>query len=171
MAGAVPDAAASSGDETVQALGLPNEAFVEGRIYVGGPPDAQVLERAREASVGRVINLQTASEPGVSEEKAQVEALGMTYVSIPIEGPAGLTEANARAVHEALQSEPKKAIVHCASGNRAGAMMALRAFYALEMTRADALAAGKTAGLRGLEHAVVEHFDQACAALGESPQC
>jgi hypothetical protein len=44
--------------------------------------------------------------------------------------------------------------LHCASGNRAGALLALHAFYIEGTTKEDALARGEAAGLTNLRDAV-----------------
>jgi len=80
-----------------------------------------------------------------------VKELGMRFVSIPISGAADLTEINARKLGEVLddpQSRPM--IVHCASGNRAGAMIALYAFYVQKQPANSAIELGVQAGLTSL---------------------
>ena len=165
----------SSGDTTAAtsettSIGLPNERMLDDGMIVGGQPDDSAIAAASEAGRSTVISLRTPSEPGFDEERQAVEARSMTFVSIPIAGAAGLTEENARALDDAI-TDPATTVLHCGSGNRAGAMIALRAFYLRSMNRADALALGRRAGLVGLESAVVEHFDRACADAADDPRC
>lgn len=116
---AAPDAGAS----------MPTYA---GQIHVMGQPDRAALEAARAQGVTLVVNLRTPGEEGAMPEEAQlVEELGMRYVSIPVAKPGGtqpdgLTAEHARALGEALeQADPGAALVHCGSGNRAAALLAL----------------------------------------------
>jgi len=80
--------------------------------------------------------------------------LGMTYVSIPIAGAADISEENARRLAEVLDVGADPVVVHCASGNRVGALFALKAYYVDGKTPEEALALGKAAGVTRLEPVV-----------------
>ena len=69
---------------------------------------------------------------------------------------------------QALQGAPGKVLVHCSTGNRAGALMALAA-HAQGLPAADALALGKAAGLTGLEPAVRGKLGLPAAACADAP--
>ncbi len=56
--------------------------------------------------------------------------------------------------------------VHCASGNRAGALMALRAYFVQNMSPAAAIDEGKRAGLTSLIGTVSSVIEEAEAAKG-----
>ncbi len=146
----VPDLRPASGSALVP---IPNAALFEG-ILVGGHPSDEDLRAAKEAGYKTIVNLQLESEPGVAEERAAVEALGMKYVGIPIAGASGMTEKHAAALDDALASNPGPAMVHCASGNRVGALFALRSYFVQGKPPAAALQDGERAGLRGLEPVV-----------------
>ena len=149
---------AASGNETAPApaqdLGarLPNGRAPADVVYTSGQPSEEDLAAAKEAGVTTVVNLRpTAEQP--FDERAAVEGLGLRYVHIPVAGAAGLTEDNARALDEALQG-PGPYLVHCGSGNRAGALFGLRAAV-LEGADADsAVEIGKQHGMTGLESAL-----------------
>jgi uncharacterized protein (TIGR01244 family) len=86
------------------------------------------------------------------DEKSLVEKAGMKYHSLPIAGVAGLTRDNVATFDRLLaESQEGKVLLHCASGNRVGAMMALRARWVQGKSAEEALAIGKGAGLKGLE--------------------
>lgn len=135
---------------------LPNgkEAF-EG-VLVGGQPTAEQLAAARDAGYRTVINLRPFAEPGAAAEPGLVAELGLDYVLIPVAGAAGLTEANARRLDDALAAAEYPVIVHCASGNRVGGLFALRAFYLEGKSAEEALELGRDTGLTRLEPAVRE---------------
>ena len=162
--GAATDTAGS--ESAAAGYGLPNERRLDTGLVTGGHPSPAALEAAAADGVTTVISLQTTDEAGVAEEAAQAEALGLAYVNIPVAGAEGVTEENARALDEALTGlDPAQTIVHCASGNRAGAMLALRAFHVEGLPRTEALALGRSAGLSGLADAVTAHFEAHCADL------
>ena len=76
---------------------------------------------------------------------------------LPMAGAAGLTEDNAKALQEVLDDDSVyPVVVHCGSGNRVGALFALKAFYFDCHNGEEALEAGKAAGLTRLEPAVRE---------------
>ena len=148
-------------------LGIPNEARPEPNVITGGQPSEDALRAAQASGVSTVVSLRTTGEPGSQGEAALVEALGMRFVSIPVAGADGVTEANARALDAAIREGSGDVLVHCGSSNRAGALMALRAFYVDGADLEAAIAAGKRAGLAGLEGVVREHLQAACAAMPE----
>ncbi len=162
---------ATAGGSVEPSLGLPNERHLLSGLITGGMPDREALERARDLGVTTVISLRTPEEPGASDEQAMVEEMGMTFVSIPIAGAADLTEDEAREVDEAIGDAESTTVLHCASGNRAGAMVALRAFFVQGLSKEEALSLGREAGLTRLEDAVSSAMDAHCEANPDSAPC
>lgn len=156
-------ARATSGDEAHPALGLPNEQHPTKGLITGGPPDPQALRQAASQGVDLVVSLQTAQEPGALEEENQVQTLGMEFVRIPVPGAEGVTRENAARLHEVLEQNPQaRVLLHCGSGNRVGALLAMRAFLFEGKTLEEALRLGREAGLRTLEPVVRERLKEAC---------
>ena len=166
-------AACGGGDvgEEVTAAAAPQQAESEQTVAVdpafrnailvedslaGGQPTADELAALAEQGFETVINLRMPDEDATTAEVA--EELGMNYVSLPIDGSAGLTEENAIAFAELLGELEGPAVVHCGSGNRVGAMYALKAFYVDGMSSEEALAVGQEAGLTSLEDSVREQL-------------
>ena len=137
-----------------QSAGLPNRKDPLPGITTAGQPTAEGLAAAAAAGVKTVIDLRGVKEDrGMADEKAAVEKLGMSYVALPVEGAGGVTFGNAKSLDQLLKDSPHPVLIHCASGNRAGALLALRA----EMNGTssdDALALGLAGGLTGLKGAV-----------------
>ncbi|MFT5354144.1 MAG: protein tyrosine phosphatase (PTP) superfamily phosphohydrolase (DUF442 family) [Polyangiales bacterium] len=152
---------ASATREAPGSLGIPNERHI-GAIVTGGPPDAAALERAQAAGITTVITLRLELEAGFDVERAKVEELGMRFVSVPVDGAAGVTEANARLVDEAIEASTGGILLHCGSGNRAGAILAMRAFYVQERTLDESMQIGLAAGLTNLQSAVRANIEAAC---------
>ena len=136
-----------------QSAELPNRRDVLEGITSAGQPSAAALEAAAAAGYKSVIDLRAVTEDRGFDEKAKVEGLGMSYVNLPVDGAAGVSYANASALDKLLAEAPKPVLVHCASGNRVGALLALRA----KTDGADSAAAlelGVANGLGGLKGAV-----------------
>lgn len=127
-------------------------------VITGGQPSLDQLRRARDAGVTTVIDLRTATEERLDPQA--VEALGLRHVSIPVAGSDGVTEANARAMADALTGvEEGRTIVYCGSGNRVGALFALKALHVDGLGPEEALAAGRAAGLTRLEPFVRDYLN------------
>lgn len=122
--------------------------MISERVLTGGQPAQTALEQLCQAGCCLVVNLRPEAELGSFDEASIVEALGMRYVHIPVGRPHDLHAEAARRLHDALSADAESLIlVHCASGNRVGALMALRA-HAIEGKQPDeALRIGLDAGL------------------------
>lgn len=152
------EAATLVAQETPAAVGftdlLPNGLEPLPGVVVGGQPTRDQLDEAAARGLKTVINLRAEGESDIG--RADVEARGMTYVALPIAGTQDLTAANAAALDAALAAAEQPVMVHCGSGNRVGALFALRAHYLDGAAAEEALAFGKEAGLTRLEGAVRE---------------
>lgn len=135
-------------------------------VLTGGQPDAEQLAALAAAGFRTVVDLRRSGEPYPRrEEEAALQALGLDYVSIPLGGPEDLTEANARALAAVLAGEEAyPVVIHCASGNRVGALLALKAAWVDGAPPEEALELGLAAGLTRLEPAVRKLLE-----LGEPP--
>lgn len=155
---ATPKAAPSAAPEKQSPPAAPvqfRNAQTFANIHVGGQPTPEELRQAATAGVTTVVNLRALDEPGVAEEAQLAQQLGVQYVAIPVSSAGDLTPAAARTLDEALSAAgDKPVIVHCASGNRVGALFAIRAHTVLKQSAEQALAIGKQYGLSRLEDAV-----------------
>ncbi|RZL90617.1 MAG: hypothetical protein EOP73_29195 [Variovorax sp.] len=70
-----------------------------------------------------------------------------------------IDDANANALRAALQAADGPVLVHCASGNRVGGLLALMQARSGEMTTEQALEFGRSAGMTGTEARVRELLD------------
>ncbi|MBO6934760.1 MAG: hypothetical protein JJ863_07290 [Deltaproteobacteria bacterium] len=130
-------------------------------LRVGGQPSEADLEAAAAAGVRTVISLRPEGEAGSEGERETVDRLGMTFVSIPVAGAADLTEANATALDEALQSSGST-ILHCGSGNRAGSLLGLRAYVTGGATGDEAMSLATDAGMTHLSDALRAKLTELC---------
>ena len=136
---------------------VPNQRQPYPDVVSGGQPTPEQLAAAAEAGYKTVINLRRPGESGV-EGASDVTDLGLAYVALPIAGADGLTEQNARTLAGLLDAAERPVLVHCGSGNRVGALFALKAFYLDGATAQEALDIGLANGLTGLEDAVRERL-------------
>jgi uncharacterized protein (TIGR01244 family) len=132
---------------------LPNQCCPEARLLCGGQPsEAQHADFAAANPHGCVINLRPAAETAGWDEGAIARQLGLAYVQIPVAGPQDLTPANAKALAAALGAHANAPLlIHCASGQRVAALLALKAAWVDGHGARQALAAGRSAGLSALE--------------------
>jgi uncharacterized protein (TIGR01244 family) len=146
-------------------LAIPNARVPMDGVLSGGQPSEEQIEAAARTGIRTVINLRTDREPGFEWERDAVERLGMRYVHIPVAGAGGLTRDNVEAVDRALKDARAAGptLLHCGSGNRVGAMLALRRAWLEDAAPGEALAYGQAGGLTGLEPAVRELLDLAAA--------
>lgn len=128
------------------------QQFTE-KFIVGGQPSESDLVILSKNGIKTVINLRGNGEFNDFDEKTKVEALGMQYVAIPISGAAGINHENL-AIFTTAIAKKEKAFVHCASGNRVGAMFALDAHINNDKNVEEAILVGKKAGLTRLESTV-----------------
>lgn len=125
-------------------------------LLAAGQPSPGQLAALAGQGVRTVINLLPGGEPLDFDEAAVTAGLGMHYVVLPISGAADLTPANiARFSVEMARARARGGVlVHCASGNRAGALIALDRGITHGDDSDSALALGRAAGLAGLEPVV-----------------
>ena len=130
-------------------------------LYAGGQPTARDLASLKAQGVHTVIDLRADAEDRGYDEAAEAARLGLRYLPMPIAGAADITPAQARALDGLLdQAGDAGVLLHCASGNRVGALLALAAALA-GSPPGEALDLGRRAGLRSLEPVVAERIGQA----------
>ena len=127
----------------------------------GQPTPAELGARA-EAGVKTVIDLRTKEEPRGFDEPAVVEGLGMRYESLPIGSEDDLSAANVAALKALIDASDGPVLVHCASGNRVGALFALVA-RSDGASVEESIAYGKKLGLSSLEPVVRERLANGAA--------
>lgn len=141
-------------------LDIPKLQSPEKGVYISGQPDQYAFQGVAKAGVEVIVNLRPASELDW-DEKSLVESLGMRYVNIPVAGANGITSENAASLSALLNElEGKSVLVHCASGNRVGALSALAEYQRNGGDVDAAIDSGKKWGLSGLENLVREKLSE-----------
>ncbi len=126
---------------------------VDVRFFSSGQPDEAALRSIADAGFTVVVDFRSTNEDRGLDEQKVIEELGMKYATLPISGPSDVTFDNAAALNQILAENEGRVFLHCSSGNRVGAIYALRKKL-LGATNDEAVAAGKAAGLTRFENVV-----------------
>ena len=156
LAALIAASPACGGEEAVTTLLADLDAVVKlGKVEpvngltTAGQPDEAAFRVFAENGYRVVIDLRTEGENRGLDEPSVVEALGMQYILMPI-GGEDITFDRARELGELLEQFEEPVLLHCASSNRVGALLALNAYA--ETGDADlAIERGRVAGMRSLE--------------------
>ncbi|WP_233275219.1 beta-lactamase hydrolase domain-containing protein [Pseudoxanthomonas suwonensis] len=142
-------------------------------IRSGGRIGAADLPALQAAGITRVIDLTPDAETPDFDEAAVVRAAGLRYDNLPIGGPGDLDREAVRKFDALLAGVDGPTLVHCASGNRVGALAALRAAWLHGANAEAAIAEGRRWGLTGLEPVVRERLQrELCLARAtDAAQC
>ena len=125
-------------------------------ITSAGQPDEAALDVFAESGYTVVIDMRGPDEDrGIEDFEDVVEATGMSYVPFPIVGRDAISFDNAQKLDALLQDQDGPVLIHCGSGNRVGALLALRKSLA-GADDEEAIAYGKDAGMTRLEPVVRE---------------
>ena len=128
-------------------------------ITSSAQPDASEFEIVAKSGYVAVIDLRGPSENRGLDEKAVVEKLGLQYIEFPLVDSDAISFANAKQLDALLNDIDGPVLLHCGSGNRVGAILALR--HSLQgADDEDAMQYGKSAGLTSLEPVVKDRLEQ-----------
>jgi uncharacterized protein (TIGR01244 family) len=128
-------------------------------LYTSGQPASGDWRAFADAGVRTVINLRPASEMPGRDERAEVEAIGLRYVELPVSAVADITSENAKALSALLAAADGPVLLHCGSGNRAGGLLAV-AMAQNGLPTPAALALGRSAGMKSSEARAREVIEQ-----------
>jgi uncharacterized protein (TIGR01244 family) len=99
-----------------------NVKKINEQLTVAGQLTPEQLQQAAEEGYKSVLNLRSPDEGGfLSDEGQLAEALGLQYVNIPVK-PSEMNDELTGKVLQQIDQLPKPALIHCASGMRAGVM-------------------------------------------------
>lgn len=140
---------------------IPHKIQPQPDLLIGGQPEPEHLKQAHRAGVGTVINLRSEDRFDDGKPIALLRDPEMLYIQIPVAEAEDLNRDSVAAFDRALTAQGDDALlVHCASGNRVGAMYALRAAWIQGADQEEALAVGREHGLAGLEETVREKLSE-----------
>lgn len=131
-----------------QVWGAAKNVVAVKHLYISSQPDAVSLDIAVEKGVETVINLRNPEEFSWDEKKA-VHQAGLNYYNIPLSSsdesfdPVAINQISAliQAHHD------QKILVHCSSGNRASAWLAIHLATDHNIPSDSAIRLAKHAGM------------------------
>ena len=117
-------------------------------LYFSEQPDAQTLVEAGDRGVGVVINLREPAEMDW-DEAGSAQELGMTYYNLPIAAQSASFDAATMKKISALVGKHRdtKILLHCSSGNRASAWLAIHLVQDHGMHIENSVSLARQAGL------------------------
>ena len=137
---------------------LPNLMQPEETLFSCGQPSREALDALCKSGCEIIVNLRPPAECGDFDEAECARQLGITYHNIPIAGPGDLGPDAVDALDRILkEAGDRPVVIHCASGNRVGGLLALHACWKRGMNPEEAIAYGEKSGLAapGLRDAVL----------------
>ncbi|MEX2471109.1 MAG: hypothetical protein WEA34_02960 [Gemmatimonadota bacterium] len=139
----------------VENLGVQNVAAPLPNLITTAQPSRDQVEGMMAMGYRNFVSLQLEEEPGAGWEEEGVPGAGGSFARIPIAGPDDLTRENVERLAAILEETgADRTVLYCASSNRVGALLALKAFWIDGADAEEALSLGREAGLRGLEPSV-----------------
>jgi len=133
---------------------IPNFKRPRPHLITGGQPEAKAWKPIADAGVTVVVNLRPDSELPGRDEAQEVKEANLTYVNVPVVGPVSLNKEQALELWKVIKNSEGAVLVHCGTGNRCGALLALTEAWFDQCETEDAVAFGKQAGLSDLEPVV-----------------
>jgi protein tyrosine/serine phosphatase len=111
--------------EKIKLSGVPNAGKISEMLLRGAQPSAQGLAELKKLGVTTIVDLRGNRGP-VARERAEVEALGMRFVGIPVSGWSAPSNAQVAEFLKLFRDDPQQKIfVHCYFGqDRSGVMVA-----------------------------------------------
>ena len=143
-------AAPACSDATTQppTLDLPNFRVLEGTVVGGGQVDVNQFPAMAEDGYSLVVNLRQEGEPFPENEEELAQAAGMNYLHIPLSG-GDLVGAHAVQLAAALDAHgDENVLIHCASGNRVGALWGLHVAVRDGLSSDEGVQAARDAGMQ-----------------------
>lgn len=145
--------------EAVAELGILNARVPAARLLTAGQITPEQMTVLHEIGYDTFISLRTADEQGAGWEEEAAGATGVHFIRIPIAGAAGISRENAEKLAQQMPATPTgRTVIYCASGNRVGALLALKAHFVDGLPAPEALSFGLAAGLTRLEPVVREQL-------------
>ena len=152
----VPAAGAEKKDH-----GLNNAKFPEPGVLFGGQPTEAQLEAMAADGLAFVLDLRAEGENRGFDETAALQSLDIPYVNLPVDADRLAQPETFERFIDTMKKLDGPTLVHCASGNRVGALYYAYLVAGKGMDREQALSRAQEMGLRSsaLEKAVDRYLD------------
>jgi protein tyrosine phosphatase (PTP) superfamily phosphohydrolase (DUF442 family) len=120
---------ASAQQVTKQAVpGVQNFAKLETTVACGGATTPEAVPEIKKMGYASIINLRLPSEAGanVEGEAAAAKTVGINFYNIPFSGQSPDPKVADQFLATVTDKKNEPAYIHCAAGNRAGAMWMIK---------------------------------------------
>lgn len=151
-------------------LGTMHMTLADGDVYLGAQPtQADLAAAARYPGIKSVLNLRREGELKSFDEAATLNDLGVAYENVPVGGPDQLTDQALDESINSIEHAPRPLLLHCASGNRAGAIWMAYRMLADGYSQDRALEEARQVGLHsdGFIPVVVDYVNRRQAAMND----
>ncbi len=152
-AGAQQTASAIPEPKPVWIAGVPNAVQI-GDVVISGQPTREAIKLLSMQGYHTVVSTRAPGELDWDEKK-EVEAAGMRFVSIPMPSPVEeITDEQVARLAEVLEKAERPILLHCGSGNRIAGLWAVYLAERKGIPVERALDLGAKAGMRSVRSAV-----------------
>lgn len=103
-----------------------NYARVAEDVHIGAQPRPEHFEKLKAAGVMVILNLRAPAEHRAAEEEAQVQALGLRYINIPMVYTAPKEESVDEFLRVLDDAANRPVFIHCTTTIRAAALWMIR---------------------------------------------
>ena len=121
-------------------------------FYLASQPSPDDLALAKAKGIATIINLRHESEVPQFDEGKVIADLDLTYIRVPWNGAAELTDEIFDEIRYRLKTVDRPALMHCGSGNRVGAVWLPWRVLDCGLSWDDALAEARLVGLTSSEY-------------------
>ncbi|MEA5594107.1 protein tyrosine phosphatase family protein [Rivularia sp. UHCC 0363] len=125
---------------------MENTKKINDDVTVTGQVTPEQLQQAAKSGFKSVLNLRAPDEKGfLKDEQQQAQSVGLEYTNIPLEVDT-VNDELIDQILEQIDQLPKPALIHCASGMRAGAMTLMNIAVHQGMTPQEAFETAEKLG-------------------------
>ncbi|MXV99929.1 MAG: hypothetical protein F4X59_13080 [Holophagales bacterium] len=141
--------------------GLRGAKHPEPGVLFGGQPTEDQLKAMAADGLSFVLDLRAEGENRGFDEQAALQSLDVPYLNVPVDADRLALPATFERFIEAMDKVDGPVLVHCASGNRVGALYYAYLVAGKGVDREEARTRAKENGLRSaaLEKAVDRYLD------------
>ena len=141
--------------------GLRGAKFPQPDVLFGGQPTEAQLEAMAADGLGFVLDLRAEGENRGFDESAALQKLDIPYLNLPVDAERLAQPETFERFIDTMKKLDGPTLVHCASGNRVGALYYAYLVAGKGVDREEARALAKENGLRSsaLEKAVDRYLD------------
>jgi protein tyrosine phosphatase (PTP) superfamily phosphohydrolase (DUF442 family) len=139
---------AASAQVVANKSALPEFSQVTDRLFRGGQPQEEGIEKLAELGINTIVNLRGADRQSRADE-AEATALGLRYFNVPLPVWGRPKDSQTNRVLEIIEApENGRIFIHCRDGvDRTGTIVAL---YRISVEGWSADAAGREANTKGM---------------------